>query len=331
MQVLIFGATGNCGRYCSKAFLDDGWEVFAVGRSNTNFTHPNFNFIKGDICDDTLYGKLPQNLDLVINFAGVQPSILKHSENTDFEKTMMSYVDINVRGVLKVLEFVRRSGTKTYIYSTTHRDYENYWSNGNFLKNDLPPAINLDGDHTMYAITKTSGKMMGDYYAKAFGIRVFNLRLPMMFLVPQEPYYLSDGQPILMPFLRVIRAAINGEKLEIWGDPEMKRDYVHVGNLINLIKLCQSSDLDGGTFNVGTGEAVTTEAFIRTIGTTFAADPENVDYVYRPEKVTYKCAIYDVAEQINLLGYKPILLKQMLVMLKEQLHDEGYLSEWGWV
>ena len=63
-----------------------------------------------------------------------------------------------------------------------------------------------------------------------------------------------------MPFLRVIRAAINGEKLEIWGDPEMKRDYVHVGNLINLIKLCQSSDLDGGTFNVGTGEAVTTEA-----------------------------------------------------------------------
>ena len=95
--------------------------------------------------------------------------------------------------------------------------------------------------------------------------------------------------------------------------------------------MCQSSDLDGGTFNVGTGEAVTTEAFIRTIGTTFAADPENVDYVYRPEKVTYKCAIYDVAEQINLLGYKPILLKQMLVMLKEQLHDEGYLSEWGWV
>ena len=65
----------------------------------------------------------------------------------------------------------------------------------------------------------------------------------------------------------------------------MKRDYVHVGNLINLIKLCQSSDLDGGTFNVGTGEAVTTEAFIRAIGTTFAADPENVD-VYRPEKVT---------------------------------------------
>ena len=36
-----------------------------------------------------------------------------------------------------------------------------------------------------------------------------------------------------------------------------------------------------------------------------------------------------MAEQINLLGYKPILLKQMLLMLKEQLHDEGNLRNGG--
>ena len=65
--------------------FDDGWEVFCWP-VEYQLHPPEFHFIKGDICDDTLYGKLPQNLDLVINFAGVQPSILKHSENTDFER-----------------------------------------------------------------------------------------------------------------------------------------------------------------------------------------------------------------------------------------------------
>ena len=331
MKLLIFGVTGNCGEYCARRFLEKGWVVYGVGRSKTNISDSNMFFIKGDIRSDDLYSKLPIDVDLVINFAGVQPSILPTSESTDLEATLNSYVDVNINGVFKILEFVRKNKIKNYIYTTSHRDIEDHWNNDVLLKNDLPPAINYNGDHVMYAITKTSAKMIGDYFGKAFGIRVFNLRLPMIFLVPDEPYYLKNGEATLMPFLKIIHDAIKGSPLQIWGDPNMVRDYVHIDNLISLIDLCFDSELEGGTFNVGTSEAVTTERFVKTIAKTFSHDFDKMKFEYYPDKKTYKCAIYDVTDQKELLGYKPVLLEEMLHRLKVKIIDGGYAKKWGWL
>ena len=328
MRVLIFGVTGNCGTYCAKKFLQEKISVYGVGRSKTNISDPNMTFIQGDIRDHGLYEKLPTDVDLVINFAGVQPSILTTSEKTDLEKTLKNYLDININGVFKILEFVRKNKIRNYLYTTTHRDYEKYWENNKFLGNNLPPLINYEGDHVMYAITKTTAKMIGDYFGSAFGIRVFNLRLPMIFLIPDSPLYLKNGKPEIMPFLKIIKDAVNGGPLEIWGNPKMTRDYVHIDNLISLINLCYKSKLKGGTFNVGTGEAVTTERFVREIGKTFAYNPKEIEYVYRPEKKTYKCAIYDIKEQKDLLGYTPILLNEMLNLLKDDIYKKDYFISW---
>lgn len=331
MRVLIFGATGNCGTYCAKHFLKKNWTVYGVGRSTSIINDPNMIFIQGDIRYDSLYDKLPKDIDLVLNLAGVQPSILPTSEMTDIDATLRNYVDININGVFKILEFVRKSKIPNYIYTTSHRDYELYWDNNVFLKNDLPPAINYNGDHVMYAITKTSAKMIGDYYGKVFGLRVFNLRLPMIFLVPEKPFYLKNGEPVIMPFLKVIKDAIKGNPLQIWGDPNMVRDYVHIDNLVSLIQLCFDSTLSGGTFSVATGEAVTTENFIKAIGNTFSDNPEKVEYHYYPDKQTYKCAIYDITEQREKLGYKPILLQELLNKLKTTIQEGKYLDKWGWI
>lgn len=330
MKVLIFGVTGNCGKYTAKKFIEQGCSVFGVGRSRKPDNLDELNYIQGDIQDEKLYSLLPKDVDLVVNYAGVQPSILKTSENTDLDETLQSYVDVNINGVFKVLEFIRKNSIKNYVYATTHRDYEEHWENGKFLGNNLPTAINYKGDHTMYAISKTSAKMMGDYYGEAFGIRVFNLRLPMIFMVPDSPYYLKDGKPVLMPFLKIIKDAIYGNELQIWGDPELKRDYVHIDNLFSLINLCYNSELSHGTFNVGTGEAVTTEQFIKTIGEVFSKRPQDLNYTYHPMESTYKCAIYDVRETEELIGYKPVLLREMLERLKLDIYESGSLKKWGW-
>ncbi|MBO0198047.1 MULTISPECIES: NAD-dependent epimerase/dehydratase family protein [Vibrio] len=332
MKVLIFGVTGNSGRYTAKFYLNKGYEVFGVGRSSTIPKEiEGVNYIQGDIQDIHFYNSLPTDIDLVVNFAGIQPSIITTSENTDLDKTLRSYVDVNISGVFNILEFVRKSKIPTYIYTTTHRDYELHWENNKLLGNDLPLAINYQGDHTMYAISKTSAKMMGDYYGECFGIRVFNLRLPMMFMVPDDPHYLVDGREVIMPFLKIIKNAMFSNELEIWGDPEMKRDYVHIDNLVSLIDLCSRSSLDRGTFNVGTGEAVTTEEFVKSIGHTFGREPDKINYKYCNSKRTYKCAIYDIEEQKRLLGYEPVLLKEMLEKLKKEMDERESVKSWGWV
>ena len=99
---------------------------------------------------------------------------------------MKEYLSVNVNGVFNIIEFCRKRGVKNYIYTTSHRDIEGHWVDGELLRPNLLQKINYKGDHVMYAITKTSGLMIGDYYKELFGLRVFNLRLPMIFSVPRK-------------------------------------------------------------------------------------------------------------------------------------------------
>lgn len=330
MKILIFGATGNCGRACFRHLTGRGHDVHAVARSVPRDALMAERFYQGDICDEALFSRLPDGIDAVINFAGVQPSILPVSEATDRAATYRQYVDINIRGVFNILEYCRNAGVARYLYATTHRDYENYWSGESALTHDLPPAINYAGDHAMYAISKTSAKMIGDYFGTVHAMRVFNLRLPMIFLVPEQPYYLHDGKPELMPFLKIIRDALNGDTLEIWGEPTMRRDYVHIDNLIALVDACLESPHASCTLNVGTGEGVTTERFVRRIGEVFSPPGKAPTFVYRPQKKTYKSAVYDIAFERQHFGYDPVLLDGMLERLRYALVEGGYPEQWGW-
>ena len=329
-KVIIFGVTGNSGKAIAERLRKEDWVIYGVGRSQISSGYNFINFIKGDITNKNLFLNLPTDVDLVVNLAGVQPSILPTSEKTDMTKTFNDYVNINIVGVFNILEFVRINNIPTYVYTTSHRDLETHWGYDNRLKNAMELGINYSGDHSMYAITKTSAKMIGDYYGAIFNTRVFNLRLPMMYLVPDSPFYLKHGKKEIMPFLKLIKDAKDGKDLEIWGDPLLPRDYVHVDNLINLILLCYKSDIKGGTFNVGTGEGVTTEQFVRSIGEIFGGDKNQIKYHYKHETLTYKCAVYDVEETRESLGYKPIYHKQMLLKIKNTIEDGRYFKKWGW-
>ena len=77
-------------------------------------------------------------------------------------------------------------------------------------------------------------------------------------------------------------------------------------------------------------EAVTTEKFIKNIGKIFSSNSENIKYEYFPEKLTYKCAIYDISKEKKLLGYKPILLNEMLLRLKDEIESKDCYKKWGW-
>jgi len=327
-KILIFGVSGNSGRYVAKHFIKQGCEVFGVGRRKEVTDLEGLNYLSLDIRNSKNFSSLPDEVDLVINFAGVQPAVLNSSEKTDLIKTLREYVDTNLSGVYNILEYVLKSKVGTYIYSTTHRDYELYWNDNKLLDNNLSPNINYSGDHAMYAISKVAGQMMGDYMVPLKDTRCFNLRLPMIFMVPEKPYFLFNGEKKTMPFLKLIHEAIKGNDLEIWGNPNMPRDYVYIDNLINMVQLCFDSKIKGGTFSVGTGEGVTTERFIKSIGKIFGSS--SISYSYHPEKLTYKSAVYNVKDQIDLLGYEPVLLQEMLLLMKKKIYEGDYFKKWGW-
>jgi UDP-glucose 4-epimerase len=329
-NIVIFGASGNSGQYIVNKLVKDGHNISAIGRSDIkHFKKIGVEYYRGDIQDKAFMDNLPMNnIDVVINLAGVQPSILPFSEQTDFEKTMYEYLNVNIMGVFNVIDFCRKREVSKYIYTTSHRDIEGHWIDGKLLDRNLHPAINYQGDHVMYAITKASSMMIGDYYRDLLGIKVFNLRLPMIFSVPTKNWYYSNGEKKIIPFLSIFRNASLGRQLEVWGDKNMKRDYVHKDNFISMVSLCLKSNLAGGTFNVGTGEAVTTENFIKEIAKVFSPKGESCPIVYKPENETYKCTSYDIEDEKKLLGYKPVLLSEMLIRLKEEIIEKNIFEQW---
>ena len=86
----------------------------------------------------------------------------------------------------------------------------------------------------------------------------------------------------IIPFLKILNDAYNNRPLEVWGDPQMKRDYVHIDNLYYIINsLIHSNSAKSGVYNIGTGESVTTENFIKTIKDVFSDKIIEILFIYQ--------------------------------------------------
>ena len=119
MKILILGVSGNSGQYVAKYFLSKGAMVWGVGRRLKLDSIPGVKYVCGDIQEKSLFEKLPSDFDLVINFAGVQPSILTTSENTSYYETLQSYVDVNILGAFNVVEWVSKNNIGTFFIDLT--------------------------------------------------------------------------------------------------------------------------------------------------------------------------------------------------------------------
>lgn len=330
-SVMIFGSSGNTGNYLTSHLSRIGWNVHGVARTEPTLDVKNFKFHKGDIRDLSFVLSLPKDIDVVINLAALQPSILPANFSSSLFLTAHAYVDTNLKGLLNILEFTKISRVQTYFFTSTHRELESHWSRQGKIPHQAMPHINLHGDHSLFAVSKLAGAQLSTVFGIECGFRVFNLRLPMMFMIPRSPYYLREGTEVLMPFLSIIKDAYLGRPLEVWGNPNLKRDYVHVRNLLNLVVSLSESTIGSETYNVGTGEGITTEAFVRGIGAKFGADRiKDREIIFRPEINTYKSAVYDMSETKKIPGFNPVLFDEMLELLRLDFEEMECAVKWGW-
>lgn len=72
---LITGVSRGIGEACANSFLNAGWQVWGISRSQPQIKDPNFKWLEFDLTEFDKYqdldGRLPKHLDLVINNAGI--------------------------------------------------------------------------------------------------------------------------------------------------------------------------------------------------------------------------------------------------------------------
>ena len=242
-RVLITGVAGFIGASLAKKILSEKEYIEVIGIDNLNEYYDvrlkewrlkqleifgTFIFIKGDIANKKLIQRVFEKYkpDIVINLAaqaGVRYSII----NPD------SYVSSNIIGFYNILEacrysydIVKKSKSDTY-QGVKHLVYAS--SSSVYGSNEkLPYSVNDKVDHpvSLYAATKKSNELMAYTYSKLYSIPSTGLRF---FTV-----YGPAGRPD-MAYFKFTNQIVKGEKIQIYNNGNMKRDFTYIDDVVKGI------------------------------------------------------------------------------------------------
>lgn len=301
-NVIIMGASGGTGRYLTKYLSSKDYSVYATGSQERDvdyFRLPNVSYLSLDISKKEQFAKLPkENIDCVILLAGLMPARMKGYDPA-------AYIDVNITGTLNALEYCKENSIKKIIFTQSHSDVYGHWNSDRLIPADASRSLNLKGDHAMYIISKCTAVDLLEHYYEEHGIRNIILRLPTIYRYNPGATYYVDGVMQDMAFMSMINKAIKGEEIEIWGDPQRKKDIVYNKDFIRIVEGAIESESARGIYNVGTGLATSLEQQIRGIIEVFSPKSSPSNVVYRPEKRSQGSYLYDISRTENDLNYKP--------------------------
>ncbi len=267
MRTVVIGGAGFIGSHLVDRLIKDGNEVTVIDNLSTGKKeniNPKASFSQMDISIKTAPPYLEillKDVDVVFHLAAkarVQPSI----------KEPVEFNNVNVTGLLHVLEACINCDVKRFIYSSSSSVY------GNTTK---LPSSEADGVHPMspYALQKLIGEEYCRLFSELYGLETASLRY---FNVYGERQPTSGAYCLVMGTFAQQR--LEGKPMTIRGDGEQRRDFTYVGDVVDANIKCMDYplELNGDVFNIGNGDNRSVNEIAELIG----GDRINVDPVVEP-------------------------------------------------
>lgn len=324
--IIVIGATGTIGAHAALDLKQHGYEIVAVGRrlnDNDFFAKHGVQYISADICNAEDFHKLPNKCHSVLHFAGAMPSKMSGYHPAE-------YVQSICLGSLNVLEYCRRSNASRIVFTHTRAD-TNYLMSGTVpipsnAERKFPPT----GDHSVYTICKNMVVDLIEHYYYQYQLRRFVLRLPTVYVYHPNKYYYVNGTRRIKAYRRLIEQAMRGENIEIWGDPQRKKEILYIKDLLQMVHGSITADIDGGIYNAGRGVGVTLEEQILGIVDIFSPRHKRSKIIYRPEKENAREFVHDISKARQELGYKPQYdYVRGLLDFKRSMSNDPFAGLWN--
>ncbi len=314
-KILVTGGAGFIGSNYLKLVLEQGdWQVinldkltYAGNLGNLSFSrdNPNYNFIEGDICDTTLVQKLFEEHQFcrVVHFAAES-----HVDNSIDNPT--EFVQTNIVGTFNLLQAAFRNwmqGPYSYkkgkencrfVHISTDEVYGSLGKTGLFTE-QTPYSPN-----SPYSASKASSDMLVRSYFHTYGMPVITTNC-------SNNYGPHQHREKLIP--TIIRKALSGEPIPIYGDGLNIRDWLYVDDHCRGIDLAANEGVIGETYNIG-GENERTNLYIaqhitaimnqltpKKNGGNYA---DQIDFVSDRPGHDFRYAI-DATKIMGQLGWKP--------------------------
>ena len=287
MKVLVTGGAGFIGSHVVDALAACGHQVVVADNLSTG---------KRTNLDPAvrLYEVDLRSSDLAALFRDVRPEVVVHlAAQASVSASMRSPgqdADVNIAGVVNLLEQCRSTGVRRIVYSST----------GGALYGE-PERLPCTEEHPIrplspYGVSKYVAEKYIELYGTLYGLEYAILRLANVYGPRQDPY---GEAGVVAIFAR--RMAV-GEEVSIFGNGDQERDFVYVEDVAQAT----ISALERGTgqsFNIGCGLGTSVNrlfALLRDL-TGYRREPTYTDS--RPGDV-YKVYL-DASKARRELGWEP--------------------------
>ncbi|KAB3542359.1 dTDP-glucose 4,6-dehydratase [Bacillus safensis] len=252
---LITGGAGFIGLNFVKLLLQDTNVRLTVFDKLTYASHPDemdellklshFRFIQGDI---TLQHELDQAFDEVYD------AIIHFAAESHVDRSIESaepFIQTNVLGTYRMLEAVLKGKAKKLIHISTDEVYGDLEPDDPAFTEQTPLSPN-----NPYSASKASSDLLVKSY-------IHTHQLPAMITRCSNNYGPYQHEEKLIP--TIIRKAVNGEKIPIYGDGRQIRDWLYVEDHARAVKKVLENGTAGRVYNIGGGNEKTNLDLTKTI------------------------------------------------------------------
>ena len=287
MKILVTGGSGFIGSHIVEHYQDKAEEIRVLDNLRTGYRHNldglRHTFLEGSITDRELVRQAVQGVDLVFHLAAlvsVPESMAKPGE----------CVDINVHGLLNVLEEASAAGVKKLVFASSAAVYGD--------NPEVPKRESMIPEpKSPYAITKLDGEYYLGMFTREGRLETAAIRFFNVFGPRQDP---KGAYAAAVPIF--IEKAVRNENITVFGDGGQTRDFIYVKDIVGALAFAAETPGVTGVFNAGYGGQITindlADGLIRAAG----SSSEVLHADERPGDVRHSRAS---AEKLRAAGWAP--------------------------
>lgn len=249
MKILITGGSGFIGSHVVEHYQNIA-EVVVLDNLRSghrkNLDGLKCRFVEGSIMDKPLLEEVMQGVDYIFHLAALisVPESMQQPDET---------VELNVRGLLNVLEAGRKHGVKKLCFASSAAVYG---------ENPIQPKVEsmTPDPRSPYAITKLDGEYYCSLYAREGWLQTACIRFFNVFGPRQDP---RSAYAAAVPIF--LHRALSGEPITVYGDGGQTRDFIFVKDIVGALAFAAETPHATGVFNAGYGKSITILELVQEI------------------------------------------------------------------
>jgi dTDP-glucose 4,6-dehydratase len=271
MKLLVTGGAGFIGsnfilywlkKYPNDKIINLDKLTYAGNLENLRSVekNPNYEFVRGDICDPKLVNSLTEKVDTIVHFAAES-----HVDRSIIDPA--PFIKTNIEGTYVLLEAALRNKVKKFHHVSTDEVFGALELNSKEKFNDNTPY----NPHSPYSASKASS----DHLVRAY---FDTYELPITISNCSNNFGPLQFPEKLIPL--AITNLMEGKKVPVYGDGLYVRDWLYVEDHCKAIDLILQKGKVGETYLVGgLTEDISNIEIIKRILKIMGKDETQIEYV----------------------------------------------------